>query len=128
MAIVALAVLLVVTPGLVVAKGGMGPGHGQGTTVFALQGCITNIDYDAYTFEVEIVKSKKGVELPDMPIYTDGTTRILEWEDGEQSLIPFDYLAVNDPVSVNGHIVNDQLWATQVTVNPDCPVLEGACE
>ena len=39
--------------------------------------------------------------------------------------ISFGLLEIDDPVSVTGDLEGDELWATQVTVNPYCEQLAG---
>ena len=121
-----LAVLLLATPGLA-GNGTVGPGHGR-PALFVLQGCISQTDTAAKTFEVDVVKSMYSVVLPDpATILTNEKTRFIEYVEGAQVPITFLDLAAYDPVSVRGQVTASGLLATQVTVNPDCPVLEGMC-
>ena len=124
--IAVLAVLLLATSGLA-GNGEVGPGHGR-PAMFVLQGCISSVDYEAETFVVDVVKTMYSVDPPNpATIFTDERTRIVEYTEEGQTEPSFTELAPYDPVSVRGQVTEVGLLATQVTVNPDCPVLEGKC-
>jgi hypothetical protein len=113
LAILVLAVLLVVTPGLVAAKGGHG-GGGQGGTSFTLRGTIIGLNPDEASIDVDV---KYPTSFPDtLTVQTTDSTRFKQCdpETATSIRIDFDDLEVDWDVKITGVVDGETFVATSV--------------
>lgn len=131
-AVLAIAVLLFSTPGLVAAKGGNGNGHGgggqggwgsgeghgggNGSTWFNLYGVIDALDDDAGAIVVTAKSPLSLVKHNPITVETTVDTRFRDCELGER--ISFDELEVGAPVRIKGLVKDGVFVANLVILKP----------
>lgn len=105
--LLAVAVLLLATPGLAVAKGG------QGGASFNLYGEIKALDSDALTIGV-LVESPASLAGDLITVQATGDTRFKECDEGTSYRIDFDDLKVGRDVRISGVVVGGTYVASRV--------------